>query len=345
MDAPGTGHVHSDPPLINRTMKRIFRILGLLLLLVVLFIAGTVTYITQALPDVYLPSELHVEVTPARIERGAYLANHVCACMDCHSTRDWEQFSGPPAPGTLGAGGERFDEAMGFPGTFISPNLTPHGLKEWSDGELYRAITSGVGKDGRALFPVMPYMNYGTMDTEDIHSIIAYLRSIPEIASAPEASKAAFPMNIILRTMPKTATPVKRPDASDRVEYGRYVANAAGCLDCHTRVEKGKKIGADYAGGFEFRFPSGSVLRSPNITPSREGGIGNWSREQFIARFKAAADTSYTPPAVDMANGDFQTVMPWTMYAGMTEHDLGALYDYLHTVPAVGGSFERWSPR
>lgn len=47
-----------------------------------------------------------------------------------------------------GAGGEIFDQNMGFPGKFISPNITPYALREWTDGEIFRAITSGVNKDG-----------------------------------------------------------------------------------------------------------------------------------------------------------------------------------------------------
>jgi hypothetical protein len=33
--------------------------------------------------------------------------------------------------------------------------------------------------------------------------------------------------------------------------------------------------------------------------------------------------------------GDRQTIMPWSQYAGMTDSDLGAIYDYLRTQKAV----------
>ena len=137
-------------------MKRILKVLGILLLVVVLFAVGAIAYVTQALPDIDAPADLKVELTPERVARGEYLANSVCVCMDCHSTRDWNTFSGPLVPGTLGKGGEKFDETMNFPGTFYSRNVTPFGLKDWTDGEIYRAITSGVSKDGHPFFPVMP---------------------------------------------------------------------------------------------------------------------------------------------------------------------------------------------
>ena len=323
-------------------MKRILKVLGILLLVVVLFAVGAIAYVTQALPDIDAPADLKVELTPERVARGEYLANSVCVCMDCHSTRDWNTFSGPLVPGTLGKGGEKFDETMNFPGTFYSRNVTPFGLKDWTDGEIYRAITSGVSKDGHPFFPVMPYPNYKKLATEDVHSIIAYLRSLPEQESTPPPSEPIFPVSVIMHTIPEPAAPMDRSDPSDPVAYGAYVANAASCIECHTETEQGKKIGPALAGGFAFQMPTGSVVRSANITP-HETGIGNWTRKQFIDRFKLYTDSSYTPPAIDWAKNDFQTVMPWTMYATMTEQDLGAIYDYLRTVPAVDRKVVKWT--
>jgi hypothetical protein len=190
----------------------------------------------------------------------------------------------------------------------------------------------------------MPYPYYNTMDNEDIYSIIAYLRSLPPIASDPEPSKPDFPINIIMHTIPKPAAPVKRPDPGDKLAYGAYVTNAAGCRECHTKMEKGEPVGELFAGGFEFTLPNGAVLRSPNITPHEGSGIGGWSREMFIARFKSYSDSTYVPQRIDWSKGDFQTVMPWAMYTGMTEQDLGAIYDHLRTVNPVDNVVERWTP-
>lgn len=323
-------------------MKRLFKYLGILLLVAIAGIVIAITYITQALPDIPVQADLKVEITPERVARGEYLANSVCVCMDCHSTRDWNSFSGPLVPGTLGKGGERFDQSMNFPGVFYARNLTPFGLKDWTDGEIYRAITSGVSKDGHPFFPVMPYPNYNKLATEDVHSIIAYLRSLPPIESVPGASKADFPLNIIMHTIPEEAHPAERPDPSNSVAYGAYMVNAGGCIVCHTRHEKGSPVGEPGAGGFEFKFPTGSIVRSANITPHTDG-IGSWDKATFISRFKQYADSSYVPPAVDWKANDFQTVMPWTMYCHLTEQDLGAIYDYLHTLPPVAGKVEKWS--
>lgn len=325
-------------------MKRIVRALGIVVLVVALSALAGYAYMTQALPDVEAPAELSVELTPERIERGRYLANSVCVCMDCHAQRDWDLLSAPPKPGTQGAGGDRFNRTMQFPGEFYARNITPFALKDWTDGELYRAITSGVSKDGHPFFPVMPYPNYNRLATEDVHSIIAYLRSLEPIETPPyPASVIDFPVNLIMRTVPEAPRPMDRPEPTDPA-YGEYMVNAAACIECHTRTEKGERVGAPFAGGFAFTMPNGAVLRSANITPHPTDGIGAWDKATFIARFKQYADSAYVPPRVDWQAGDFQTVMPWTMYATMTEQDLGAIFDYLSKLPPVAGRPEVWTP-
>jgi hypothetical protein len=37
--------------------------------------------------------------------------------------------------------------------------------------------------------------------------------------------------------------------------------------------------------------------------------------------------------------------MPWTFFANMTEEDLGAIYDFLRTVPPVSNKVERFSKK
>lgn len=220
-------------------MKKVLKWLGFIVLVLVVIIISGIGYIKVAKPDVGEPQDIKVEITPQRVAQGEYLANCVTLCMDCHSKRDWTIFTAPPTPGTAGSGGERFDQTMGFPGVFYSRNLTPYRLKEWTDGEIFRAVTTGVDRNGEPLFPVMPYHNYGKMDTEDIYSIIAYLRSLPEIKNEIAESKADFPFSIIMRMIPIKGEPQKRPSETDTLAYGGYMVNAAGCAECHTKFEKG----------------------------------------------------------------------------------------------------------
>jgi hypothetical protein len=87
------------------------------------------------------------------------------------------------------------------------------------------------------------------------------------------------------------------------------------------------------AGGFEFQMPTGGIVRSTNITQDKETGIGNWSEEDFVSRFKAYADSSYVPNKI--GKGTFNTVMPWMMYGKMEPEDLKAIFAYLKTIKPI----------
>ncbi|SHH66016.1 Cytochrome c [Chryseolinea serpens] len=323
-------------------MKKFLKIAGLVLGLVVLCIAGLIFYVAKFLPDVGAAPIMKVDAGPAQIERGRYLANNVMVCMDCHSTRNWAEFSGPIVPGTLGQGGFRFDQKSGFPGVYYAANITPAALSAYTDGEIFRAVTTGVKRNGQPIFPVMPHGHYGKMDVDDIHAVIAYVRTLAPIVNTPPASHSDFPMNIIINTLPAKAAFTERPDTTDVLAYGAYLVNAAACYDCHTPFDKGAYDDAfAFAGGRLFTIPSGD-LRSANITPD-ESGIGNWSKEFFVARFTAYRDSANSHRAVDPAK-DFNTVMPWTMYANMTEGDLAAIYTYLKTLKPIANPVTKFTP-
>ncbi len=323
-------------------MKKAGKIIIYIILTLTIIIGSLLSYVTFALPDVGEAPVLKVELTPDRIERGRYLAMNVTVCIDCHSTRDWSKFSGPLDPRGIGSGGEKFDEAAGLPGIIYSPNLTPYNLKNWTDGEIFRAITTGVKKDGSAIFPIMPYASYAKMDKEDIYSIIAFLRTLPEQKTAVAERELDFPLNFIVNTIPKKASPQKRPSTSKKLEYGAYLVNASACFDCHTNLVNGKPLeGMDFAGGREFKLPGGSVYTA-NITPDNETGIGNWTEDKFVEKFKAFADSAYKMNSV--SGSEFQTVMPWTMYGGMKVQDLEAIYSYLRTLKPIKNQIIKFVP-
>ena len=292
-------------------------------------------------PDVGPPSDLKVEPTPERLARGEYLVNNVAACVDCHSQRDWSRLSGPVKPGTVGMGGQVFSEDEGLPGNIYAKNITPHALANWSDGEILRAMTAGVSKDGHALFPVMPYPNYAQLTEDDAQAIIAYIRTLAPVESTIPARTLNFPVNFIVNTIPKPARFTQSLDPSDTVVYGKYLLTVASCGDCHTPItDRGERIAElTLAGGMKFKTPGG-VVRSANITPDEQTGIGSMTRDAFIARFKHWQSPAALAPTQP---GEFNTAMPWALYAGMTTSDLGAIYDYLRTVKPVKNSVEKFS--
>ncbi len=324
-------------------MKGPVRIVVATVVLILVVVAAGTAYFLLRFPDAGPAPDFRVELTRERIERGEYLANNVLACIDCHSVRDWRYFAGPIVPGTEGKGGEEFGPSMGLPGRFYGTNITPAEIGNWSDGELFRAIASGVNKKGEALFPIMPYPAYNQMPEEDLYAVIAYIRTLKPIASRIPSRQINFPVNLLVRTMPMPYESKSALDDTDEAAYGRYVTAIASCAACHTPTRGGQPIeGMEFAGGSEFVLPNGQMMRASNITPDPETGIGNWSREDFLARFELAA--SETAPHVALAENSANTIMPWIPEAGMTRKDLGAIYAYLRTVKPVRHQVEVFPP-
>jgi hypothetical protein len=107
-------------------------------------------------------------------------------------------------------------------------------------------------------------------------------------------------------------------------------------------MERGKPIvGKEFAGGFPFKL-SGGIVRSANITPEKISGIGSWTKADFIDRFKSMDPEKYPPSEVRPE--EFNTSMPWTMFAGMSEEDLGAIYEYLKTLKPIANVVVKFTP-
>lgn len=321
-------------------MKLLLKLVGAVVVLLLIVAAAGLGYLYSAFPNVPLAESYQIEATPERLARGQYLNDHVVGCTTCHSERDWSRFSGPVVPGTIGKGGQVFN--LGPAGMLYSKNITPAAIGSWSDTELLRAVTGGVSKDGTPLFPLMPYPHFGAMAEDDVHAALAYVRSLKaiEVPIIP-ARTLSFPLNLVVRTLPRPAAPQPRPPVTDKLAYGRYLLRSALCADCHTPIDdRGTPLpGMDFAGGMEF-VETGYRARSANITPDADTGIGSWTEQQFIDRFKGFEGT--TPAVLSDAEKRQNTVMPWTAYAGMTREDLGAIYTALRTYKPVVSRINRF---
>lgn len=112
------------------------------------------------------------------VGRGKYLVG-IGHCMECHTSRG--PHGEPEFVTGFGAGG------MEFPGPWgvsVAPNITSSptlGLGEWSDAEIKRAITEGIGRDGRPLMPPMGFAFYARLKPGDVDDIVAYLRTVPAV--------------------------------------------------------------------------------------------------------------------------------------------------------------------
>jgi mono/diheme cytochrome c family protein len=117
------------------------------------------------------------------VRRGAYLVT-IGHCMECHSA--WSKGVSDFRTG-LGKGGRVFPPRDGSPeGTppSTAANITSDpaaGIGAWTDREVGRAITHGVGRDGRTLKPPMAYAYYAGLKEADLADIIAYLRTVPPL--------------------------------------------------------------------------------------------------------------------------------------------------------------------
>lgn len=273
-------------------------------------------------------------------ERGEYLANHVAVCIDCHSIRDTGRFSMPVVPGTEGGGAAfPFTITEFVPGEITPPNITPAALKDWTDEDLLKVITRGINKKGDTLFPIMPYHSYSKLAKSDVLAIIAYIKTLKSIDHTTPPGKLEIPMSMLGPLPDGNLDNNKMPDASDKVAYGGYLVTVAACADCHT------PMGPDGAPDFSKVFSGGTVFENKlfkvavvNITPDSATGIGAWSEEMFVNKFKNNASNE----VLNIHPGRQNTFMPWSMYGKMKEDDLKAIYAFLRTVKPINNKVEKY---
>jgi mono/diheme cytochrome c family protein len=318
-------------------MKTFAKVVGIAVLVIVALAAGGVSWLALRKPAQRPPSAEKIEATPERLARGKYLVTHVSDCLGCHSDH-LTTYGFPIKPGTEGQGGMVFDEKLGFPGVVAAQNITSDretGLGGWSDGEILRAMREGIDRQGEALFPMMPYVHLSKMSDEDAKSVVVYLRTLPPVHNSVTGKHINFPVNYLVKFVPKPLDgPVSAPDAADSVAYGKYLATIGGCYECHTPHDDKGGLDAQraFAGGWEMRGPWGRVVTA-NLTPHPDTYIGRATKAEFIGRFRAFAglNASNAPQAPPGRN----TVMPWLAFSGMSDRDLGAIYDYLKTVKPI----------
>ncbi len=321
-------------------VKKIVGAVGAVLALLVLALVVKFYLLSPKLRpalDVKAPS------TPEAIARGKYLVDNVTGCLGCHSQID-ETISGePPVPGRLGSGRD-FGIIPGFPGHVRAPNLTPDkdtGVGNWTDGELMRAIREGVSKDGRPLFPMMPYGSYAkTLSDADALAVVAYLRTLAPIKNDPGKMQVNFPVSMFVRAAPAPLeeAPAPEPAETNPVQRGEWLLTACSCHDCHDSVDarRQKLPGKTLAGGIEMPIPGKGSVYAANITSDGATGIGSYSDEDLLRVLNEGKGKS----------GATLYAMPWRYYGGMTEGDKRALIAALRQVPAVanvvpGATFSR----
>jgi mono/diheme cytochrome c family protein len=312
-------------------VKRWLKILLLVLLILVIVLGiaavqmfGLRTFIGPRKRDL---TDRKFESTPARLERGKYIATSM-GCFYCHSPHDFKSREHPIPSGMEGAGQQL--PYTDLPGRIIAPNLTPDketGAGNWTDDMLARAIREGIGHDDRPLFPIMPYEHYRSMPDEDVASVVVYLRSLPAVKNPLPKTDVIFPVKYFINNAPKPlTTPVFQPDLSDPVKRGKFLVDLVGCADCHTPIDNHRQViaGMDFGGGQTIPAPWGNFT-SANITPDPTG-IPYYDEAMFIKTMRTGS-----------VNGvrELNSTMPWMVLRNMTDQDLAAIFAYLKTLKPV----------
>ncbi|MCB0641933.1 MAG: c-type cytochrome [Phaeodactylibacter sp.] len=316
-------------------MKKVLKILGIILGVLVLLIGGTLMYFNvKGIPSYEVKApDLKVIADSALIARGEYIVSNTC--INCHRGKD----------GKLS--GKFLEDSPGF-GKFYAPNITQHptaGIGSYTDGELAYLLRTGVRKSGKITLPVMS--RFPHMSDYDIQAIIAYLRSDNTAVQASEqvqpasepALLAKVLMNLVIKPLPYPSHPIEVPSTSNQAAYGEYLADGViNCFHCHSarfdainELEPEKSEGY-YGGGNQISNPAepDQLIYSANLTMHPEHGLGNWTEEEFIKAVKSGQRNNGT---------GLRPAMP--TFPNMTDEDAKAIWAYLKTVPVLDNPVDR----
>ena len=259
------------------------------------------------------------------VTRGRYVFALAGGC-GCHT----------PKGGPTNAGGRPLKTPFGtFYGTNITADPT-YGIGKWTDKQLIDGIRLGIRPDGSVMSPVMPYPAFSGMSDTDVTALVAYLRNLPAVAKENQPHKLSIPfMRFAMQVwrllfFTPAAAPLQAP--LEGIARGRYISDhLAHCQECHTpRTWSGTLDLSRYLAGNQDGV-DGEV--TPNITPDRETGVGEWSEDDMLSLLKSGF-----LPNMDNVQGLMALVIegiPEGGYKDMTDDDALAVVQYLKSVPPV----------
>lgn len=207
-----------------------------------------------------------------QIEKGRYLAV-LGDCAACHTADPAKPYAGGVAIGTP------------F-GKLVAANITPDddtGIGKWSYEDFKRAMTEGVGHNGKRLYGAMPYTNYTKISDDENRAIWAYLQTQTPVHQQVETNLLPFPFNVrtslLFWNWLNFDKGEYKPDLSKSAEWNRgaYLVQGLGhCTGCHTPKNLlGGDKGSQYLEGMEME-----NWWAPNITGASHDGIGRWSVQE-----------------------------------------------------------------
>ena len=324
-------------------MKKVFKFLAYAVGAVAVLAGGAVAYFQikgiPTYPYQPTPEIAGMKVVPdsARVARGAKIA--ALLCNECHKNTEDGKLTGRVMP----------DLPKEF-GTVATLNITHdpvHGIGNWTDGELYYFLRTGIRKDGSWAPPFMP--KFPLMADEDLKSVIAWLRSDAPALQPDTREYPANQYNLLMKFLsnvafaapPLPARPIAIPDSTDKVAFGRYIADGlCACYACHSADFKKmdylvpeKSLGY-YGGGNPMLNFEGETVPSANITMDKETGIGAWTQQQFLEATKYGKNPRGGP-----------LYYPMFPHATLTDTEVNAVYAFLQTVPPIQNAVARYKPK
>jgi mono/diheme cytochrome c family protein len=304
-------------------LRKILKIVGLVVAILTVSIAGLVGYASYATGktiDAPFPAVV-ADRSPAGVARGAAIFHPTCET--CHR-----------APNSDRAAGAPMHDAPDWLGLFYSANITSDkrgGIGSLSDAEVARMIRYGVNHTGH--WGPMP--TYALSD-KDLAAVIGFLRSDaplfrPVAQPAPRSRLSLAGRTVLLLTgalkPPKRpASGIVAPPRAPSAEYGRYLAESVyQCGDCHTPGYDSNKVhGPDaYVGGAEAKNGAGQTIYTPNLTKDENAGIGRWNRDQFAHAIR----DGLRPDGMSLG-------YPMPQFRDADDIEVDALFSYLRSFPA-----------
>lgn len=320
-------------------MKKALKWIGIILAIPVTLVAcGAAFIFVKGVPSypVSMPSNLKnlkVDVNPQKVLLGQKTA--LIMCVQCHQGKD-EKLSGKLL----------LDMPKDF-GSVYSPNITQsteHGIGKWTDGEIIYFLRTGIKPSGQYAPPYMP--KFPNMADDDIQNIVAYLRSsLPEVQPSNIATQVNAPnfmtkmlSQFAFLPLPYPTKAITVPDSTDKVAFGRYIANdKIVCYACHssdlTKVNslQPEKSFGFYAGGTPLLNEQGEIIPSANLTFDAETGIGNMTEQQFIDAVKYCKNP----------RGGNPLRYPMIPHVTLSDYEVSAIYAYLQTIPKISNKIAR----
>ena len=253
--------------------------------------------------------------TASVVARGKYLTI-AADCEACHTD---------PKSGKVFAGGRPIDTPFGL---LLAPNITPDretGIGAWSDEEFVNSLTRGTGRNGTHLYPAMPFTSYTKMSTEDALAIRAYLNTMPAVRNSVQSNQLHFPFNVRALLIGWDALYFSegpyRPDSTKSAAWNRGAYLVQGPMHCGTCHTPKTALGAD-DGDKKLQGYKLEGWFAPNITASKQVGLGSWSNAEIVSYLK----TGHVRTAA--ASGPMAEEVALSS-SKMTEADLGAVALYL----------------